>query len=223
MPEMDCCRQCRAIESMFNTRTAEWELRRYHKRGPAKTTRVLIEALVHEGIAGETLLDIGGGIGAIQMGLLKGGAQSVTDVDASAGYIQVARGNAAQEGYGDRVRYVHGNFLEIADQVSSAGVVTLERVICCFPDMPGLVRRSSERAGKLYGLVYPRDTWWMRCGAMVGNLLLRLRRPVFHFYVHRAAAVEKLLHEEGLERRFSQNVGFWQVSVYARAQAVQST
>jgi hypothetical protein len=223
MPEVECCRQCRAIESMFNTRTAEWELRRYHKRGPVKTTRVLVEALQREGVAGETLLDIGGGIGAIQMALLKGGAQSVTDVDASAGYIQVARSEAEREGYGDQVRYVHGNFLEIADQISPAGVVTLERVICCFPDMPGLVAASSERAGKLYGLVYPRDTWWMRFGAMLGNLLLRLRRPVFHFYVHRSAAVEHLLHEKGLERRFSRNVGFWQVSVYARAQAVPAS
>jgi magnesium-protoporphyrin O-methyltransferase len=208
---------------MFNTRTAEWELRRYHKRGLVKTTRVLVEALQREGVAGETLLDIGGGIGTIQMALLKGGAQSVTDVDASDAYIQVARGEAEREGFGDRILYVHGNFLEIADRISPAGIVTLERVICCFPDMPGLVAASSERAGKLYGLVFPRDAWWMRCGAMVGNLLLRLRRPVFHFYVHRTAAIEKLLHDAGLERRFSQNVGFWQVSVYGRAQMGQST
>lgn len=223
MPELECCRQCRAIESMFNTRTAEWELARYHKRGLVKTTRVLVEALQREGIAGETLLDIGGGIGAIQMALLRAGAQSATDVDASGAYIQVARGEAEREGYGSRVQYAHGNFLEIADQISPAGVVTLERVICCFPDMPGLVSASSERAGRLYGLVYPRDAWWMRCGAVVGNLLLRLRRPVFHFYVHRTAEVEELLRQEGLERRFTQNVGFWQVSVYARAQAGRFT
>src|SRR5262249_54550056 len=72
------------------------------------------------------------------------------------------------------------------------------------------------------GLVYPRDTWWMRCGAMLGNLLLRLRRPVFHFYVHRSAAVEELLYSQGLERRYTKNVGFWQVSVYARGQARQA-
>jgi hypothetical protein len=221
MPPMECCRQCQAIESMFNTRTAKLELKRYHKRGPAKTTRVLVEALRREGVAGETLLDIGGGVGAIQMALLKGGARSVTDVDASRAYIQVARTEAEREGFGDRVRYVHGNFLEIASEISPAGVVTLERVICCFPDMPGLVGSSSERAGKLYGLVYPRDAWWMRYGAMLGNLLLHLRRPVFHFYVHRAEAVDKLLRQKGLERRFSQSVGLWQVSVYSRVQAAQ--
>jgi magnesium-protoporphyrin O-methyltransferase len=215
---MDCC-QCQAIESLFNTRMAEWELKRYRRRGAAKTTHVLVEALQREGVAGETLLDIGGGVGAIQLALLRAGAASATDVDASTAYIAAARKEAERAGVGDRVHYVHGNFLEIAPEVVPAGIVTLERVICCFPDMTGLVARSVERAGRLYGLVYPRDTWWMRFGALVENLLLRLRRPPFHFYVHRAAVVEEIVRRAGLERRFSRNVGFWQVAVYARPAA----
>lgn len=215
---MNCC-QCQAIESLFNRRLAEWELRRYHERGAAKTTRVLVEALRRQGVVGETLLDIGGGVGAIQLALLKAGVASAMDVDASSAYIEAARTEAAREGLGDRVRYLHGNFLEIAPEVETAGVVTLERVICCFPDMPGLVARSAERAGKLYGLVYPRDAWWMRFGATLENVFLRLRRPPFHFYVHRTAAVEEVLRRAGLERRFTRNVGFWQVAVFARAGA----
>jgi hypothetical protein len=215
---MDCC-QCQAIESLFDTRLAKWELKRYHKRGAAKTTQVLVEALRKEGIAGETLLDIGGGIGAIQLAMLKAGVASATDVDASSSYIAVARAEAESEGFGDRVRYLHGNFLDIAPEVGAADVVTLERVICCFPDMPGMVGRSAERAGKLYGLVYPRDTWWMRFAARVENLIARLRRPGFYFYVHRTAAVEGALRNAGLERRFKRNVGLWQVAVFARTAA----
>ncbi len=213
------CRQCRAIESMFNVATAQRELKRYHQRGPAKTTRVLVEALAREGVTGKTLLDIGGGVGAIQMALLRAGAAGATDVDASDAYLQVARAEAEQEGYGDRVAYLHGNFLDLASDIAPAGVVTLERVICCFPDMPGLVSRSATLAGSLYGLVYPRDTWWMRLGAMIGNLLLRLRRPVFQFYVHRTQAVEQILRSKGLERRFSRSVGLWQVAIYARPES----
>ena len=211
------CRQCRALESMFGTRTARWEQSRYRRRGPAKTTRILVEALKQEGISGETLLDIGGGIGAIQLALLRSGAAQATDVDAATGYLTVAREEATREGFGDRVRYIHGNFLDIAPEIDPAGVVTLERVICCFPNMPGLVAQSAQRASKLYGLVYPRDTWWMRLGAWIGNGFLRLRRPVFQFYVHRTGAVEEILRQAGLERRFSRNVGLWQVAVFARA------
>lgn len=213
---MPCC-QCQAIETLFDTRMAEAELRRYHKRGVAKTTRLLVEALRREGVAGETLLDIGGGVGAIQLALLQAGVASATDVDASSAYVRVARAEAEREGFGDRVRYRHGNFLDIAPEVAPAGVVTLERVICCFPDMPGMIGRSAERAGRLYGLVYPRDTWWLRLGATLANLGLRLRRPPFHFYVHPATAIEERVRQAGLERRFQRTVGIWQVAVYARA------
>jgi magnesium-protoporphyrin O-methyltransferase len=218
MDSLNCC-QCQAIESLFDTRKAEGELKRYRQKGSATTTQVLVEALRQEGVSGETLLDIGGGVGAIQLALLKAGVASSTDVDASTAYIQAARKEAEREGFGDRVRYLHGNFLEIAPEIEAAGVVTLERVICCFPDMPGLVGRSAERAAKLYGLVYPRDTWWMRLGALIANVLLRLRRPPFHFYVHRTSAVDDAVRRAGLEHRFSRNVGLWQVAVYARTTA----
>ena len=60
------CRQCQGLETFFDTKIASRELKRYHKRGPRKTTRLLIDALCGHDIQGGVLLDIGGGIGAIQ-------------------------------------------------------------------------------------------------------------------------------------------------------------
>jgi magnesium-protoporphyrin O-methyltransferase len=62
---VDCC-QCQGIEAEFNQETAAKQLRRYRENGPAKTTVMLTNALTQEGVEGMTLLDIGGGIGAIQ-------------------------------------------------------------------------------------------------------------------------------------------------------------
>ena len=45
----------------------------------------------------------------------------------------------------------------MSDEIEAADVVTLDRVICCYPDMEALVGRSAERALRLYGLVHPRD------------------------------------------------------------------
>jgi magnesium-protoporphyrin O-methyltransferase len=61
---MDCC-QCEGIETLFNEKEAKHKLKVYRKDGPAKTTRMLVEALRVEGVQGLTLLDIGGGVGAI--------------------------------------------------------------------------------------------------------------------------------------------------------------
>lgn len=212
---MSCC-QCQAMERLFDTREAQRELRRFRTRGPAKTTQLLVEALRALGIGDMTLLDIGGGIGAIQLALLGQGARAATDVDASSAYIAAAKEESAQEGYAERVTYVHGNFVELADSLAPADIVTLERVICCYPDLPGLVGTSAAKAQRYYGLVYPRDTWWMRLGARVINAAMWVQRNTFRFHVHPQTAIDAQLRQAGLTRRSAARSGPWQVAVYAR-------
>jgi magnesium-protoporphyrin O-methyltransferase len=214
---MDCC-QCQGIETLFNRREADKKLKAYRKRGPAKTTRLLIEAL--QGLtrrnAGLTLLDIGGGVGAVQHELLRSGVQQATGVDASAAYVQVAQEEAHRQGHTDRVHAVHANFVDIAPRIPRADIVTLDRVICCFHDMPALVSLSAAKAGALYGLVYPRDTWWVRAWIGSENLYRRATRNPFRAFVHRSGAVDALVQSQGFERRFYKTTGAWQVVVYAR-------
>lgn len=211
------CDQCRGIESMFGKREARQQIARYRRRGPAKTTRMLIEALEAEGVDGQTLLDIGGGVGAIQLALLKAGVTNATDVDASSAYIDIAQSEAKEEGLADRVEYQFGNFMEIAPTLPPAGIVTLDRVICCYHDMHGLVGQSVAKAAKLYGVVYPRDTWWTHAFIGVVNLFQRLRRDPFRVFVHPQTAVDALIRSSGLTQRYHRTAGPWQVVVYARA------
>ncbi len=214
---MDCC-QCQGIETVFNRREAEKKLKQYRKRGPAKTTRMLIEALQGSARrnAGLTLLDIGGGVGAIQHELLRFGVQQATGVDASAAYVRVAQEEAQRQGHADRMRSLHANFVDIAPQIPRADIVTLDRVICCFHDMPALVGLSVAKAGVLYGLVYPRDTWWVRAAIGIANLYMRAARNPFRAFVHPSRAVDAVVTRQGFERCFYQTSGAWQVVVYAR-------
>ena len=86
--------QCDGIERCFDTQRVAYERALYHKHGPAKSTRLLVEALRTQGIEGLTLLDIGGGVGAVIYALLQAGASRATDVDASAAYLTTARDEA---------------------------------------------------------------------------------------------------------------------------------
>jgi hypothetical protein len=208
--------QCQGIEIQFDRREAAKKLADYQKKGPADTTRILIAALQEMGIAGATLLDIGGGIGAIQLELLKAGAGSAVSVEASTAYLEAAQREARDQGLHDRIQFHHGDFVELAGSVPSADIVTLDRSLCCYPDMPALVGLSADRAKQLYGLVYPRDTWWMTFGMGVVNFLERLRRIPFRVFVHPTQAVENILNSHGLRRRFYRTSGVWQVVVFAR-------
>jgi len=210
------CPHCRGAEQIFDQGTAERDLKAYRAHGPGTTTRLLIEALKAAGIADRTLLDIGGGVGAIQHELLKDGARSVIAIDASSAYLHAARQEAERQGNADRVAYHQGDFVALAPQLPQADIVTLEKVICCYPDMRVLVGLSSARAGKLYGVVFPRDTWWMRLGGRFVNLVLWLQRSAFRFFVHPTEVIEAVVRANGLERRYYRKTLFWQVIVYAR-------
>ncbi len=215
---MNCCTssQCQALDEIFDAKYAEDDLKAYRKKGPAKTTRALLQAVQAQvDVRGRSLIDIGGGIGAIQLELLKAGLAQSTAVDASAAFLAAARAEAERSGFGDRTAYTHGNFVEHADGFALADIVTLDRVICCYPDMHALVRRSAERAMRVYALVSPRDNWWMHVAKYGLNTWERLQRSAFRFYVHPDAEVEAILSERGMTRRFHKTLGVWQVNVWA--------
>src|SRR5258708_17658250 len=186
--------QCQGIEDQFNSREAAKKLADYHKHGPAGTTRLLITALKEAGVAGSTMLDIGGGIGAIQLELLKAGALSAVSVDASTAYIEAAQQEAQRQGLQDRIQFQHGDFVELAGGLPPADIVTLDRSLCCYPDMPALVGLSASRARQLYGLVYPRDAWWTRWGLRAINWVEGLRGSLFKVFAHSTPAVDGILN-----------------------------
>ena len=214
---MDCCSPGdSSFDRQFDARHAAQDLREYREKGPAATTRALIEALGAGDIDGQTVLDIGAGVGAIHHHLLRSGAATAVDVDASRAYISAAREEAERQGHLQRVRYVTGNFVTLAAEVDPADLVALDRVICCYPDMAALVGRSAALARRRYGLVYPRDSWLGRVGIAVLNAGYRLSRSPFRAYVHRTADVDAILAAQGLVKRLHRTGLIWQVALYER-------
>ncbi|TFG94558.1 methyltransferase domain-containing protein [Candidatus Thorarchaeota archaeon] len=213
------CSQCVGIESHFDQKKATEELLQYRKEGPVKTTRLLIDALIAEGISEMTLLDIGGGIGALQHELLKAGVSSCINMEASKAYIEAVKEEAERQGHADRIRHLHGDFVDLAENLSQCDIVTLDRVICCYHDVKGLVEKSSALARKVYCVVYPLDCWSVRIGGVLENLSYRLHRSPFRFFVHPPEVVDEILRAEGFEQRFYQEEGMWQIVVYRRVRS----
>ncbi|HLE05702.1 MAG TPA: class I SAM-dependent methyltransferase [Anaerolineales bacterium] len=199
--------------------TKKWaleDLALYRKGKPAKTTPLLVNALIREGVEALSLLDIGGGIGVVQFELLRAGAIAATSVDASTAYIQVAREEAARAAMEHRITYVNGDFVSLAVAIPETDIVTLDRVICCYDDVKALVSLSASKARKLYGVVYPRSTWWVRLPLLLVNLGHRVRRSPFRAFVHPSELVDELIRNAGLTPVYHQNTFPWQVFVYQR-------
>jgi SAM-dependent methyltransferase len=221
---VDCCPPGHApadspFDRQFDVDHAQKHLRAYHQKGASGLTRALIDALAAGGIHGRTVLDIGGGVGVVHHELLRAGAASAVDVDASAAYVAAAWAEAERLGHGDRVRYLIGDFVSLADEVAPADLVALDRVICCYHDMAALVARSAALAIHRYALVYPRDGLLGRIAVALLNLELRLTRSPFRVFLHRTADVDAILAAHGFTQSDHRSTLGWQLALYERTPA----
>ena len=214
------CQQCCGITQQFNDKAGRKQLKRFRRRGPDKTTQMLIDEL-RRGIQADgrkdlTLLDIGAGVGAIHHALLNGVVSQATHIDASPGQLAAAREETGRRGHSEKVRFIEGDFTALASEVAPADIVTLDRVICCFDDMEHLVRLSASKAVRFYGAVYPRDVRWMHIGMGVINLIQRVKRSPFRVFLHDPRRVDALLRAAGLNLWSERRTAGWQAVVYRR-------
>ena len=213
---MTCCTpEC--FESTFDERRATKQLKRYRKRGPDKTTRMLVDALRAAGVQNASVLDIGAGIGVVHHELLDDGARSATHVDGARPHIRLAEQEATRRGHTERVTFMLGDFVALADGIPAADVVTLDRVICCYPDMERLVAASTGKAQRLYGAVFPRERRAMKIAVAVQNWIWRLRGNPFQAYIHPTGAIDAAVRRQGFKLRSVADTLIWRVAVYARA------
>lgn len=212
---MGCC-QCQGIEKMFDKKSAVKELKRYRKKGAQKTTRMLLDAICKSSVKGMDFLDIGGGIGAIQNDLIKEGAKNGTSIEASEAYLEVAKEEARHNGMAEKVSFRHGDFTTTASDADAADIVTLDKVICCYDDIPALVGLSSRLSRKIYGVIYLRDVWWIKLGLPTLNLLLKIRGISFRVFIHPTKKVEEIIFGNGLKRYYYATTFIWQVAVFMR-------
>jgi predicted RNA methylase len=215
---MPCC-QGQNYDRLFDHRAAARQLRAYRRKGPGGATRRLLRAVQARAGRDASVLDIGGGVGVLQHELARAGAQRVTSVDASTAYLQAARSEAERLGYLPRWQSIEGDFVEVAARVPAADVVVLDKVICCYPDMPALVQASAAKARLLYAIVVPRDRWWIRLGVRVMNAFLALFRLGFRSFVHRLPAIDQATASQGLALTHQEAGLFWTIRLYRRPEA----
>src|SRR5687768_7478362 len=123
-----CCGYGDAADRQFTAKKASQELARYRRNGPGVTTRLLRDGLVDAGIVDGALLDVGAGVGALTFELLDRGIARATAVDASSFYLDAAREEAKRRGRFNAIEFIRGDFVDIAPRLTSASVVTLDRV-----------------------------------------------------------------------------------------------
>jgi 2-polyprenyl-3-methyl-5-hydroxy-6-metoxy-1,4-benzoquinol methylase len=211
----DCCSP-KGYRWVFSERNARSEAKRYRRKGLDGTSREIVDYLKSQTLDGQTVLEVGGGIGALQIELLKAGAGRAVSVELTPTYEQVAVGLLDDAGLRDRVRRQVTDFVEAASQVEAADIVVLNRVLCCYPDMPRLAAAAAEHTRMTLVLSYPRRTWWTIASFAVFNWFLALFRRQFHVFVHAPKEIMATARNHGLEPVLDRPGAFWTVAALRR-------
>jgi magnesium-protoporphyrin O-methyltransferase len=209
----NCCAS--SYERFFGERSARRDARRYRRKGLDSTGQRLVDELAARGLSGASVLEIGGGIGALEVELLKRGAERATNVELSHGYEQEAQALVAEAGVGARIERRHGDFVAAGEELEPADVVVMHRVVCCYPDPEALVGHAAGHARRLLALSFPRDTWWIRLGSRVLNVCFRAVGWV-ESYVHPPATILGAARSRGLTPVHDHSGRLWRTAVLER-------
>ena len=96
----DCCTP-RGYGWVFSEGSARSQAKRYRRRGLDGPSRRIVDYLKRQGVDGRTVLEVGGGIGAVQLELLKAGAARATSIELTPTYEKVAAELLAEAGLGN--------------------------------------------------------------------------------------------------------------------------
>ncbi len=188
----------------------------FRKKGIENTAEEILSFLKARGLAGMTSLELGCGVGALTLRLLKEGVTSAVGIDLSPKMVAAARSLAAEDGLSGSVSFEVGDGAKT--QLRLSDLVILDTVLCCYPDFDALVHNSSAAARRYYAISFPDDS---RLATRLLRLFLPLqfivfRRGTFRFFIHPKKEIVTRLEKNGFTQLYDSPVGrIWSALVFA--------
>lgn len=205
---------------VFDRRFASGIARRYRRRGLTPPARRIVEVLSGLGLEGESVLEIGGGVGEIQLALLARGASETVNLELSDAYEDQADELMRQAGIDGRVTRIVGvDLAESGHEVASADFVVLHRVVCCYPDFERLLGSAADHARKALVFSHPPRTWITLASVRIGNAWMALLGRRYRGFVHSPDDMLAVLRAHGLTLHSHERSERWRIAVAVREPA----
>ena len=209
----ECCAPSPdGFDRVFDARFARRLARRYRSEGLTPSARLILDFAGSVGLDGATVLEIGGGIGDIQLEALGRGAAHTTNVVLSSAYEPEAERLLLEAGLRGRATRVLGVDLAVTPEaVDAADIVVLHRVVCCYPDYGRLLGAAAGRGRRAVVFSHPTHSLFTRATALLLNATYALVRNPYRAYAHSPDAMVDVLRRHGFTPRFREKSGPWHV------------
>jgi magnesium-protoporphyrin O-methyltransferase len=206
----DCCGRD-GYDETFGSWFSGQVARRYRRRGLDKTAARMVAFIADHGVSGASVLEIGGGVGGIQVELLKRGALRTTNLELVESYEADAKALAATAGVGDRMTRRQVDIATSPEEVEAHDIVVLHRVVCCYPDYQLLLGAAAAHAKRVLVFSHPPHSLLVRALFGAENGVRRLRRNPFRAYVHDPNALISAAEGSHLRTTFEHRGRSWHV------------
>jgi 2-polyprenyl-3-methyl-5-hydroxy-6-metoxy-1,4-benzoquinol methylase len=213
---MASCCDPSGYERVFGSRFARGLARRYRRRGLGRAEQRIVDFCRSRGVKGSTVLEIGGGVGELQLELLRHGAAAATNLELVDTYDEQARALAASAGVSDRVHRRRHDIAADPDAVEPADIVVLHRVVCCYPDYARLLSAAADHARRLLVFSHPPRNAATRVAVGMENAWFSVTGNSFRTFAHPAEAMLEVAGAGGLELTYRHARGVWQVAGFER-------
>lgn len=212
---MSSCCDPSGYAALFSAKEGRRNLHSYRRKGLDELATAIVNELAATA-PGASVLEVGGGIGAVGIELLAAGAASAHTVEISDGYQAAALQLALEEGVADRVEHTVADFVTVAGDVPAADIVVLNRVVCCYPDMEAMVDAAADKSVRRLAMTFPRDRWFMGVVRRFIAAGMWIRRNSFRFFVHDPEAIVRTAVARGMRPVFTQRTAAWEAVILAR-------
>ena len=207
----DCCGHP-GNDELFDEATARRTADRYRRRGLLRRERRVVDLLAARGVTGARVLEVGGGVGQLQLALLDRGAASATNLELSPHYEAAASRLAREEGHADRVTRLGGD-ATTGVAVPRADVALAFRVLCCTDDWRSMLDTLLRSGASAVAVTLPRAGVLARAVILLDTLGRVLTRTAFRMRHHDPAAVVAHLRAAGHELAADDRGLFWSTLV----------
>lgn len=207
---------CCGADLFFDKKTADKKYKTYLKKGPSRVTAKIISQLKEHQVEGKSMVDIGGGIGALQWWFLENGGNSTIDIDASSGYLKQAKDHAKTKGWEANADFLLGDCIDLYPQIKDVDFITLDKVVCCYPNYKEILEATCDKATKTISLSFPMDGIVSEMIRNLGDVLMSFRDNPFRPFIHSVKDIRTVFEQKGY-KRVAHNLAFpWHVETYVK-------
>ena len=215
----DCCAPSPVndLDHHFGTERAQDDAADYLENGLIERGEKMLAYLDIQGISLNSVLDIGCGAGALHHELLlRNIAEKAIGLEASSAFLKAAKANALELGLDERTDYFSADFAQTPESAKMADAVLMDRVLCCYPDMLGLMQPATQKAKRFLIISYPRKAWLVRIFYWFRGWIKALQRSAFRLYYHEADEIRAAAVRGGMKLVDQAIDDRWQIDVYQR-------